>query len=156
MTTAEVSGTESTPNEPIIRSEPLPKLEAASSGDESHPNNASSYHFFLLRPQSNSSKKVLIALESSSMLKEVLYNRTVLEFPTIYVLSTPPEQLPVDFLLEKDYLAQQGEEQDELKELLSEVGPQVIKNEPEAPIKPEDFDSESILKVLKKDLSAIM
>jgi hypothetical protein len=68
-----------------------------------------SYHLYLLRPHTPSSlPKVLVPLDPAKPLDHHLQRRVVLEFPTIYVLTSPPEELPTKFMLEKDYLAGMG------------------------------------------------
>jgi hypothetical protein len=68
------------------------------------------YHFYLHRPKTQSSyPKVLVPLNATQSLTEILRNRTVLEFPTIYVFETGPEELPSTFMLEKDYVKATGD-----------------------------------------------
>ncbi|CAG8973807.1 hypothetical protein HYALB_00005552 [Hymenoscyphus albidus] len=65
--------------------------------------------FYLLRPYTPSSMpKVLVPLDASKPLSELLKRRLVLEYPTIYVFHqiTP---LPEDFMLEKDFLRKTGQ-----------------------------------------------
>jgi hypothetical protein len=62
--------------------------------------------FYLLRPRTPGSSRVLIPLSNSSTLSELLRGREVLEFPTVYVLPEPPSALPPGFLLESQYLSQ--------------------------------------------------
>jgi hypothetical protein len=66
-------------------------------------------YFYLHRPRTTTKKPVLIPLLQSSTLNNVLRNRTVLEFPTIYALPESAETLFADkdnsnFILEEDYL----------------------------------------------------
>jgi hypothetical protein len=68
------------------------------------------YHFYLHRPLTPSSfPKVLVPLDLNKSLTDLLRKREVLEFPTIYVLDSQPEDLPEKFMLEKHYLAAIGE-----------------------------------------------
>ncbi|KAM3066118.1 hypothetical protein ACMFMG_010541 [Clarireedia jacksonii] len=68
------------------------------------------YHFYLHRPKTQSSyPKVLVPINPTQSLTEVLRNRTVLEFPTIYVFETGPEELPSAFMLENDYVKATGD-----------------------------------------------
>lgn len=71
----------------------------------------SQYHFYLLRPYTPSIfPKVLIPLDSSRPLSELLRNRVLLEFPTIYVLEHSPENgLPEIYMLEKDFCFATGQ-----------------------------------------------
>jgi hypothetical protein len=118
--------------------------------------------FFLVKPRTSSNKQVLIPLNSTATLGECLNGRTVLEFPTIYVFPSSVEQLPEDFMLEEDYLKQEGEEQKEFDELIRELDPEILKrlkddgqagsrSAPE-----EEVDSKEILDVLKKDFGAVV
>lgn len=72
--------------------------------------------FYLLKPATASTKKVLIPLSPRSTLTESLSNRTVLEYPTIYLLSasTTSAPLPPGFMLEDEYLAERQKEEADL------------------------------------------
>jgi hypothetical protein len=62
-------------------------------------------HFYLLKPSTTTSQKVLIPLHRNATLTSCLRDRTVLEFPTIYVLPHAPASLPAeDYILEEQYL----------------------------------------------------
>lgn len=65
--------------------------------------------FYLVRPYTPSSMpKVLVPLDSTKTLSEVLQRRAVLEYPTIYLFQqTTP--LPEEFMLEKDFLKATGQ-----------------------------------------------
>ncbi|KAF4630493.1 hypothetical protein G7Y89_g7646 [Cudoniella acicularis] len=65
-------------------------------------------HFYLLRPNTPSSfSKVLVPIDPSKILNDILRKRTVLEFPTIYVFEQ--EAFPKNFMLEKDFLQKTGQ-----------------------------------------------
>jgi hypothetical protein len=67
------------------------------------------YHLYLHRPLTPSSfPKVLVPLNLNKTLTDLLRKREVLEFPTIYVLHEPPEDIPEKFMLEKHYLSAIG------------------------------------------------
>jgi len=67
------------------------------------------YNLYLHRPLTPSSfPKVLVPLDPNKCLTDLLRGREVLEFPTIYVLDYPPEDLPEKFMLEMQYLAAIG------------------------------------------------
>jgi len=55
------------------------------------------FRFFLLKPRSK--PKELIPLESDETLRELLPGRTILEFPTLYVLPPDAASLPADHIL---------------------------------------------------------
>ena len=114
-------------------------------------------YFYLLKPRTASREKVLISLDSSSTLGNSLRNQLVLEFPTIYVLPMPPEQLPKRFMLEKQYMEQEKEEQQEMDELLKD--PAVLKAlKEDGPVNEEGTKVENadILDVLQKDIEALV
>lgn len=79
------------------------------------------YHFYLLKPHTISSRRVLVPLPPSQSLSECLKDQVVLEFPTIQVLPQPPSSLPEGFMLEAAYLHQSGREAAELDGLLATV-----------------------------------
>jgi hypothetical protein len=73
-----------------------------------------SCHLYLLRPNTPSSyPKVLVPIDASLSLQIILRHRTVLEFPTVYVLDVDPQALPDHFLLERDFLKATGQTQSE-------------------------------------------
>jgi hypothetical protein len=147
------------------------KTEVAEAHSPDHVNDGASigsmgdggYRFFLLKPRTSSSRRVLIPLISTVTIGECLNGRTVLEFPTIYVFPSSVQQLPEDFMLEEDYLKQEGEEQKEFDELISELDPEILKRlrddgqqSSARQGREEEVDSREILDVLKKDFGAVM
>ncbi|KAJ4296756.1 Box C/D snoRNA accumulation [Kalmusia sp. IMI 367209] len=115
------------------------------------------YSFYLLKPRTSSHCHVLIPLEPTAPLADCLRGRTVLEFPTIYVfpitVSPPPEQ----FMLEAQYLQQEGEEQQEFEDIIKNVSPQTLRalNEQHSNDNADDdINSDRILDVLKQDIGA--
>ncbi|KAF1944484.1 HIT finger domain-containing protein [Clathrospora elynae] len=113
--------------------------------------------YFLLRPRTSSSRQVLIPLDGSQTLGESLYGRTVLEFPTIYAFPSSMAQLPDEFMLEEEYIKQEGEEQREFDELMRELDPEILRRlkedgPPSDGVREEEVDSKRILDVLKQDL----
>ncbi|KAH7414373.1 hypothetical protein DE146DRAFT_33441 [Phaeosphaeria sp. MPI-PUGE-AT-0046c] len=132
-------------------------------GSITEPMGNGEYRFFLLKPRTSSSKHVLIPLSATDALGDCLYNRTVLEFPTIYVFPGTLQPPSNDFMLEEDYLKQEGEEQKEFDALMSELDPEVLKrlkDDGQQPsrqsMKEEEVDSREILDVLKKDFGAVV
>ncbi|KAF2856178.1 hypothetical protein T440DRAFT_413170 [Plenodomus tracheiphilus IPT5] len=120
------------------------------------------YRFYLLKPRTSSTRKVLIPLDPSQPLSENLRGHTVLEFPTIYVFPISTcQQLPADYMLEADYIKQEGEEQKELDELLQGLDPETLKRlKQDGPTRDntteEEVDSKKILDVLKQDLGGAL
>jgi hypothetical protein len=135
--------------------------EADHRNDESSPKSVGDggSRFFLVKPRTSSNRHVLIPLDSTATLGECLNGRTVLEFPTIYVFPSSVEQLPEEFMLEEDYLKQEGEEQKEFDELIKELDPEILnrlKDDAGTRLAPEEaVNSNEILDVLKKDFGAM-
>ncbi|KAB8234432.1 zinc finger HIT domain-containing protein [Aspergillus alliaceus] len=108
--------------------------------------------FYLHRPRTSTRQPVLVPLSPNATLTSALRGRTVLEFPTIYVLSDSPETVSGDekskFLLERDYLRAQPE-----GKLESGETPETD-DEQQAPgtVDISNLDEEKVLEVLKKDL----
>ena len=70
-----------------------------------------SVRLFLLRPQTPSNlPKVLVPIDPSSTLETLLRQRTVLEFPTIYVFVEEVNDTPNGFMLEEDFLTATGQD----------------------------------------------
>jgi len=105
---------------------------------------------------------VLVPLSPSATLGQCLRGRTVLEFPTIYAFPGSVAQLPDAFMLEEDYLKQEGEEQKEFDEILQHAHPDILRalrednGDEGAERGAEDLDSRKILDVLKQDLGNYM
>lgn len=129
-------------------------------------------YFYLLKPSTASSQKVLIALDSTQTLTEALSHRAVLEFPTIYLLSQAPSELPPQFLSEQAYQELREKEEAELKKAVAQTeadgvgerpmpdssGPQRLnasgpgaQNHDRSQSKP---DPAKILEMLRRDLSS--
>lgn len=116
-------------------------------------------HFFLHRPLSRNPHPVLIRLDSSLPLFALLRDRTILEFPTIYVFSSasPPKE---EFILEEEYLARERGEEKALDEVLGTVKRQAGKGDKHVgdessiagPTGEEPVDERKIVEVLKRDL----
>jgi hypothetical protein len=113
------------------------------------------YSFFLLRPRTSSSRRVLIPLDPLHTLGDCLRDRTVLEFPTIHVFpstNAPPSEA---FMYEAEYIKQEGEEHKEFEDLLKHASPETLRalrNEQEDDKTGEELDSRKILDVLKQDI----
>lgn len=110
-------------------------------------------HFYLHRPRTRTAVPVLIPISGSITLAELLYGRTVLEFPTIYALQHPQNAFPEDkYMLERNYQLEHGGEQG-----LDESG-ESSENEEEkaaraaAAKKLAEVDEMKVLEVLRKDL----
>jgi hypothetical protein len=117
----------------------------------------SEYNFFLLKPQTSASRYVLIPISSSATLGQCLRGRTVLEFPTIYAFPDTLTSLPEGFMLEEEYMKEEGEVQREFEHLLKHAHPETLLalndtgddgNEKAG----DELDSRKILDVLQQDL----
>lgn len=133
---------------------PPSQPDAASSGAPTE----SRYTFYLLRPRTSSSRRVLIPLTSTDTLGDALRGQTVEEFPTVYYFSTAAPDLPPDFTLDEDYRREEGEQQREFEELMRDVDPEILrrlKNDGTKSKGDEEVDSKRILDVLKRDLGGL-
>lgn len=113
------------------------------------------YSFFLLRPRTSSSCKVLIPLEPTATLADCLRGRTVLEFPTFHVFPFSTAPSPNKYMLDEAYAKKEGEEQQEFEALIKSTSPDTLLhlNAEDASDKAhEEIDSEKILDVLKQDI----
>ena len=147
------------PESPTIE----PALESPSN-EATHDNSKdislapSGFHFYLVKPHTSSSRRVLIPLSNEATLSTGLRGHVVLEFPTIQVLFKPPESLPSEFQLEDDYLDQELKEQSEFEELLATVQPPGASMENESGLacnkeRNENLDNKKILEMLGRDLN---
>lgn len=112
-------------------------------------------YFYIHRPQTKTKKPVLAALPPSATLNSVLRGRTVLEFPTIYVLPNSTEELRAEqedsqFILEADYL--QTADPEEIGGNLIEPEVDGTGAEGSAASDLQDLDEKKVLEVLKQDL----
>lgn len=133
---------------------PRPSLHIDGTDSKSIP---SEYNFFLLRPQTSASRHVLIPISSSATLGQCLRGRTVLEFPTIYAFPDTLTGLPEGFMLEKEYMKDEGEEQKEFEDLLKHAHPEILRalndtGDDEDEKAGHELDSKKILDVLQQDL----
>lgn len=131
-----------------------PSLHIDGTSAESIP---AEYDFFLLRPQTSSSRHVLIPISSSATLGQCLRGRTILEFPTIYAFPDTLTELPQGFMLEEEYMKQEGEEQKEFEDLLKHAHPEILRALNDTGDGGDEkadagLDSRKILDVLKQDL----
>lgn len=116
------------------------------------------YSFYLLRPRTSSSRRVLIPLIPSNTLGDALRGCMVEEFPTIFYFSCTTSALPAEFILEEDYLKEEGEQQKEFEELMRDVDPEILKrlrDDGTSSRVDEEVDSKRILDVLKQDLGGL-
>lgn len=153
---------------PIMRTEPAPvadtigqpSSEAGAAKRRQEPEQDSTdYHFYLHRPRSRSKFPVLIPLSRSAKLTDALRGRTILEFPTLYVLDRvlPGEKGADDkFVLEEQYLNENPDER-EAKEAEKEESPEEDREVLDGSILPGletllGVDEAELMKVMQQDL----
>ncbi len=66
------------------------------------------HHFYLHRPNLPSNLKCVIPVQPDAMIKDVIRDRALVEFPTIFVLNASKEKLQRPFITEKAYIERQG------------------------------------------------
>jgi box C/D snoRNA protein 1 len=77
------------------------------------------HYFYLVKPKTSGFRRVLIPTDPKASLTDVLRHQTVVEFPSIQVLSRPPTDLPDTFLLESTYLKQLQIQDQEMEALVA-------------------------------------
>lgn len=149
------------PAQPPVPSElPAPTTAALASSQQS-PNppppsipRPTTLNFYLHLPSTPTSARVLIPLAPLSILSTSLSKRLVLEFPTIYALRNPPDQLPEGFITEEEFLKglRRGEVRSDLKGLIEEVDDgEVVGGGLEREVQ-EGMDEKRLADVLRRDL----
>jgi hypothetical protein len=71
-------------------------------------NAASQMHFYLHRPRTSSKHTCLIPIPPSTSVSDILRDRTILEYPTIYARPEAEDELISPFITEKAYEEQYG------------------------------------------------
>ena len=67
------------------------------------------HHFYLHRPNLPSNVKCVIPLQPDAVIKDIIRDRVLIEFPTIFVLNIPQEKLRKPFITEEEHLKQYGD-----------------------------------------------
>lgn len=116
-------------------------------------------HFYLHRPRTTVKKPVLVPLAPQMKLAAALRERTVMEFPTIYVLPDSPESLLADkdtssFILEEEYIRLVGPEEARKNNAPTEQNEADIHASglPESSVDLQNVDEDKVMEVLKHDL----
>ncbi|KAJ6005714.1 hypothetical protein N7451_003658 [Penicillium sp. IBT 35674x] len=116
-------------------------------------------HFYLHRPRTTVKKPVLVPLAPSMTLAAALRERTVMEFPTIYVLPESPETLLAEkdtssFMLEEEYIHIVGPEEAAEKSAQTEQDGAEIHASglPGSSVDLQNVDEDKVMEVLKHDL----
>ncbi|KAL1303820.1 hypothetical protein AAFC00_000280 [Neodothiora populina] len=121
--------------------------------------------FYLLRPHTSATSRVLIPLLPDQTLTASLELRTVLEYPTVYVLDQGQEELSERYMTEAAYTQKLQEDDKEVEELLKAVpdataagrigtygGKTVTTAEGSSSGATNDLDPSKILEMLRRDV----
>jgi hypothetical protein len=120
--------------------------------DKDKPSLHRNIYLYLHRPRTATKQQVLVPLSPRTTLADALRGRTVLEFPTIYVLRSPlneaqSEEQNDKYMLEKEYLRTHPDTE-EVDNGPEETGVQPVFGAVDIP----DVDESKVLEVLRKDL----
>ena len=113
-----------------------------------------SLHFYLHAPRLPSPQPVLIPLRHDSNLSANLRNHLVLEFPTIYVLESPPSELPDDYITEEAFDKQMQQESFRDSVMAKLTGNEEGEIEQDAD-REDNVDAKKLEEVLKRDLKCM-
>ncbi|KAL8691200.1 MAG: hypothetical protein Q9218_003527 [Villophora microphyllina] len=141
------------PEDPSLLSIATILPSASKSGQKQPPE----LNFYLLLPSTPTSYRVLIPLASEETLAQVLADRFVLEFPTIYVLKQPPDRLPTGFMTDEEYLrgmAEKGPANRHLEDLLN--APQGLEENESHGFGTQSLDEGALRAVIKQDLISVV
>lgn len=138
--------------DPEQQPQPQPEVEPESTEITSHRD----MYFYLHRPRTATKQPVLIPLPPCISFTSALRRRTVLEFPTVYVLAESPDTLRGmgKFLLEEEYLQTvSGTSEKEA----DPGGPGSVQGaagetQPSGVVDLDQVDEKKVLEVLKQDL----
>lgn len=130
--------------------QPQPEVEPEPTEITSHRD----VYFYLHRPRTATKQPVLIPLPPCISFVSALRRRTVLEFPTVYVLPESPDTLrsmgTEKFLLEEEYLQTDNGAAEE-----ADIGGPVEgegETQPSDAVDLDQVDEKKVLEVLKQDL----
>jgi hypothetical protein len=107
----------------------------------------SNLHFYLHCPNTPSAIKSVIPIDPDAKIADIIKERLLLEFPTIFILYDPPKMLSKPFILEADYAKHYG---DQASSIPSMDKANVINEEQDHG--PSHIDEKRLLEVLQKDL----
>ena len=108
----------------------------------------SGIHFYLHCPNTPSSIKSLIPIKAESKIADVVQDRLLLEFPTIFIRNESPDQLTKPFILEEDYANKYGDQAFASTTSFDNAARSNHIDDPDA----SQIDEKRILEVLQKDL----
>ncbi|KAL1955451.1 hypothetical protein VTO42DRAFT_8545 [Malbranchea cinnamomea] len=148
------------PQEQVVKNKEGADSLASEQTQEPEPR-SKKFHFYLHRPRSRSKFPVLIPLAGSTTLTDALRGRTVLEFPTVYVLEkelTSDGGSDAKYVLEETYLKENPEEKENNEEEESgeseDEGAVVDDNVIAGLSTLAGVDEQKVLQVLQQDLGA--
>ncbi|KAI7283693.1 hypothetical protein KC345_g2806 [Hortaea werneckii] len=149
------------PNSSAPTTEHQPPTASTDTDTPEQPANHEPRYFYLLKPGTSSTSKVLLPLQEEASLTASLRDQTVQEYPTVVLLAHSPEKLPSGYILLEQYLKAQASEDAELHAALAAAGKSIETVRTELPAPPpsssqqgekEELDAESILNMLKRDV----
>jgi hypothetical protein len=120
-----------------------PMLKEAKPGKSS----LSDLHFYLHCPNTPSAIKSVIPINPDAIIADIVKERLLLEFPTIFILYDPPEMLSMPFIREEDYAKQYGDQAAAIPSIAEPNG--TAEEQDQAP---SQIDEKRLLEVLEKDL----
>jgi len=106
-------------------------------------------YFYLHRPNAVAKYKCLIPLRPQDTISDALRDRTVVEFPTIYVLEQSPGQLLEPYVTEEEYLQKHESEMPADLPLFNTSTDDEVE-----PLLAETIDESKVLEVLQQDLKS--
>lgn len=146
------------------RKRELSKLETTAAHDEEEQNSTTptetetvpslkvaipDLHFYLHRPNTPAKYKCIIPISQTETIGQAVQNRTLLEFPTLYVLRDSPEDLKLPFITESKYLEKH---EDDVGVKLPTYGT-TEPAENSITALSDDVDEKKVLEVLRKDIA---
>jgi hypothetical protein len=107
----------------------------------------SNLHFYLHCPNTPSAIKSVVPIDPDATIADIVKERLLLEFPTIFILYDPPKMLSKPFILEADYMKHYGDQASWIPSIIEAN----VTNE-EQDHAPSQIDEKRLLEVLQKDL----
>lgn len=109
----------------------------------------SDLHFYLHCPNTPSAVKSLIPVDSDMTIADMVKERLLLEFPTIFILYEPPEMLSKPFILEADYANQNDDQASSIPSMEAALG--TTEEQDQVPSR---IDEKRLFEVLQKDMAS--
>lgn len=113
-------------------------------------------YFYLVKPLSSSPHTVLIPCKLSTTLHTLLEGKTILEYPTMQVLNSPADDLPLGFQTEAEYKKEHQQLIEEIEEQWSLATPAApTSGRPQLKSQEEMFNESKVLESLRRDVSNV-